>query len=101
MLDTAHVCPYLCDMGRTQTAQINIRSAFVRDRVSALVQRTGMTATQIVEDALRAYIPPVADQELSRLTRKGLLLVMTGGNRVTRKETEATIEAIRLGERDE
>jgi hypothetical protein len=88
-------------MARSQTAQINIRSAFVRDRVGALVQRTGMTATQIVEEALRAYVPPAADPEHGRLTRKGSLLVMTGGRRVTREETEAAIEATRLGERDE
>jgi hypothetical protein len=88
-------------MGRSETAQINIRSAFVRDRVSALVQRTGMTATQIVEDALRAYAPPVVDPPHSGLVQKGPLLVMTGGKRVTRAETDAAIEDARLGERDD
>ena len=87
-------------MARSETAQINIRSAFVRDRVSALVQRTGMTATQIVEEALRAYVPPVIDLPHGRLVRKGPILVMTGGKRVTRAETEEAIESVRLGERD-
>ena len=88
-------------MARSETAQINIRSTFVRDRVGALVQRTGMTATQIVEEALRAYVPPVADPTRGGLVRKGLLLVMPGGRRVTRAETQAAIMATRLGERDE
>ncbi len=92
---------YFLIMARTETAQINIRSTFVRNRVSALVQRTGMTATQIVEEALRAYVPPVVDAPHGRLVRKGPLLVMTGGKRVTRAETDAVIEAARLGERDE
>lgn len=88
-------------MARTETAQINIRSTFVRDRVSALARRTGMTATQIVEEALRAYAPPVVDPLHGRLIRKGPLLVMTGGKRVTRTESNAAIEAARLGEQDE
>ena len=87
-------------MARSETAQINIRSSFVRERVSALVQRTGMTATQIVEEALRAYVPPVTDPPHGRLVRKGPILVMTGGKRVTRAETEAAIASARLGERD-
>ncbi|QMW22520.1 hypothetical protein [Sandaracinobacteroides saxicola] len=86
-------------MARSQSAQINIRSAFVRDRVSSLVRRTGMTATQIVEEALRAYVPPVVEPAHGRLVRKGLLLVMTDGRRVSRAETDAAILAARLGER--
>lgn len=88
-------------MARSETAQINIRSTFVRDRVNALARRTGMTATQIVEEALRAYAPPVVDPPHGRLIRKGPLLVMTGGKRVTRNESNAAIEASRLGEQDE
>ena len=88
-------------MARAASAQINIRSTFVRDRVTLLVQRTGMTATQIVEEALRAYIPPVSEPSHGRLIRKGSILVMTGGKPVTRAETNAAIEAVRLGERDE
>ena len=87
-------------MARSETAQINIRSSFVRERVSALVQRTGMTATQIVEEALRAYAPPFTEPPHARLIRKGPILVMTGGKRVTRAETDAAIASARLGERD-
>ena len=88
-------------MPRSETAQINIRSTFVRDRVTALVQRTGMTATQVVEEALRAYAPPVAEPPHGRLVRKGPLLVMTGGKRVTHAETDAIIQEVRSGDPEE
>lgn len=43
-------------MSRT-ASQLNIRSDIARRRVSELVRETGKTATQVVEDALRAYRP--------------------------------------------
>jgi len=46
-------------MARRNTAQLNIRSAFVRERVRDVARRTGMSATEVVEDALRGYTPGV------------------------------------------
>ena len=38
-------------MGRAENIQLNVRSAFARDRVHALSKLTGMTASEVVEDA--------------------------------------------------
>jgi hypothetical protein len=81
--------------------QLNIRSAFARDRAAELARRTGMTTTQVVEEALRAYAPPApatndADETLPPgLVRKGRLLVLTGGPYLTADEWQAEIEAAR------
>jgi hypothetical protein len=57
-----------------QSAQLNIRSNFARQRVRELVEMTGMTATELVEDALRGYVPPIGVQPVGRLVeRSGLL----------------------------
>jgi hypothetical protein len=45
-------------MPRKSTAQINIRSNFVRARAAQLSAETGKSITQVVEDAVRAYRPP-------------------------------------------
>lgn len=83
-------------MARISVAQLNIRSQFARERATELARRTGMTATQVVEEALRAYSPPEtadADEALPPgLARKGLLLVFTGGGPITLEETNAAIE---------
>jgi len=68
-------------MPRAQSAQFNIRSAFVRKRVHELAKLTGMTATQVVEDALRGYVPPGQPVPVGRLVRKGPLLVIPAHGR--------------------
>jgi len=86
-------------MSRREAAQLNIRSTFARDRVREIAERTGMTATEIVEDALRGYVPPAQDPPPHGLIRKGPLLVHRGHGRIiTHEETEAAIEAARLRE---
>lgn len=91
-------------MARQNTQQFNIRSAFVRERVREIAERTGMTATAIIEEALRAYVPPArTDPELppervGRLVRKGRLLVLPatpGARPITSEEVIAAIEADR------
>ncbi len=85
-------------MARKATAQFNIRSHFVRERVQQLANQTGMTATQIVEEALRAYVPPLPDPPPG-LKRVGPILVLVGtGRTVTFEEAEAELHAVR--ERD-
>ncbi len=45
-------------MPRQKTAQLNIRSPYVRERVAEIAKQTGMTATEVIEDAIRGYVPP-------------------------------------------
>ena len=89
-------------MDARRTSQFNIRSAFVRRRAHELAAQTGMTATQIVEEALRAYAPPVADASLGALVRRGRLLVGSshGGVPVSQAQADAELDAIRGGARD-
>lgn len=45
-------------MARRSTAQLNVRSDKARERVAELVRETGLSAAQVVEDAVRTYRPP-------------------------------------------
>ena len=82
-------------MART-APQLNVRSPYARARVDALAKATGMTATQVVEEALRTYTPPVASPP-GALVRRGPLLVRPGGDPVTAAAADAAIEASRHG----
>ena len=62
-------------MGRAENIQLNVRSAFARDRVHALTKLTGMTASEVIEDALRGYVPPGIPANTGKLVRRGALLV--------------------------
>ncbi len=62
-------------MARAQTTQLNVRSSFARTRAHELAKLTGMTATQIVEDALRGYVPPTAPAAVGTLVQRGAILV--------------------------
>jgi hypothetical protein len=78
-------------------AQLNIRSAYARARAAVLADATGMTTTQIIEEALRAYTPPMGHAP-GKLVRRGALLVRPGGDRVTLDDANAALDASR--ERD-
>lgn len=85
-------------MSRTDHVQFNVRSAFARARAHELAKRTGMTATQIVEEALRAYVPPEA-VTTGRLIQRGAMLVMPRqGRKVSLAKANAALDAVR--ERD-
>ncbi len=76
-------------------SQLNVRSPYAKERAATLAKATGMTTTQIVEEALRAYTPPV-DAPVGRLVRKGRILVMTSrGRKITMEETNAVIDEVR------
>jgi hypothetical protein len=82
-------------MGRIDNSQFNIRSAFARKRARALAEESGMTVTQVVEEALRSYVPPPSDiKPVGRLVRRGRLLVMpaNGQRKFTLEEINAAIE---------
>ena len=88
-------------MARHQDTQLNVRSTFARERVAEIVKATGMTTTQVVEDALRAYVPPFANGTVGSLIRKGPLLVAPAkGRPITLAEANAELEAARDGDED-
>lgn len=83
-------------MPRTGVPQLNIRSRFARERVTALAHQTGMTATQVVEEALRAYVAPVDEAPSPGLVRKGPLWVIRGrGREISLEEANAALDAVR------
>lgn len=76
--------------------QLNIRSEFARARAQELAQRTGMTVTRVVEDALRHYSPPGEVQPVGALVRSGRLLIWPAtGRKITLEEANAALEAVR------
>ena len=79
--------------------QLNVRSAFAASRARDLAQLTGMTTTQVVEDALRAYTPPGAgDGSLVRRGRVWVIPAPDGPGTVTLQEANDALEAVRNGE---
>jgi hypothetical protein len=83
-------------MSRSNTARLNLRSAFVRTCVRELSRLTGMTATEIVEDALRGYVPPAAPAQTGRLLRRGQILVIPANGSVVRaEEANAALDLVR------
>jgi hypothetical protein len=86
-------------MSRADQVQFNVRSAFARARAQELAKQTGMTATQIVEEALRAYVPPVMTKPVGRLVQDGPLLVMPSqGRTISAAEADAALNAVREGD---
>ena len=86
-------------MSRADHVQFNVRSAFARVRAHELAKATGMTAAQVVEDALRGYIPPGSTAQAGELVRRGPILVKPArGRKIGEAEAEAALNAAR--ERD-
>ena len=86
-------------MPRAERVQLNIRSSFARKRAQEIARQTGMTTTEVVEEALRGYVPPAATARSGRLVRRGPVLVMpASGGKVSLKEANAALDAVR--ERD-
>ena len=83
-------------MSRTDHVQFNVRSAFSRSRARDLAKLTGMTVAQVVEDALRAYVPPGTAIKAGRLARRGLILVLpANGTGVSLVEADAALNGVR------
>lgn len=83
----------------SRAEQFNVRSAFARKRAHELAKLTGMTATQIVEDALRGYVPPARGAKVGKLVRHGPVLVRpAAGAAVSLEDANAALDAVR--ERD-
>jgi hypothetical protein len=80
-------------MSRSADTQLNVRSRFARDRASLLSKQTGMSATQVVEEALRSYVPQVHRDVPTKLVRKGTILVRpTDGKRISLVQANAVLE---------
>lgn len=83
-------------MPRADDVQLNIRSAYAWARVREIAGQTGMTATQVVEDALRGYVPAKEPGPVGALVRRGPVLVMPArGRRVTLDEADRALAAVR------
>lgn len=83
-------------MSRAENIQLNVRSAFARDRVHALTKLTGMTASEVVEDALRGYVPPGVPANTGKLVRRGALLVRpSSGKPVSLEQANEALELSR------
>ena len=78
-------------------AQLNGRSAFARARAHEIARRTGMTATEVIEDALRGYVPAAEPKQVGALVRRGSLLVLpaSGRRRVSLTEANEALDATR------
>lgn len=64
-----------------------------------LALETGMTTTQIVEEALRAYLPPTSGAIDARLVRSGAILIKPrDGAGIGLDEANAALDEVR-GER--
>lgn len=80
-------------MARAENIQLNVRSGYARDRVHALAKITGMTASQLVEDALRGYVPPGISANTGKLQRRGPLLVRPAtGKLVTLEQANEAVQ---------
>jgi hypothetical protein len=83
-------------MSRADPVQLNVRSAFARTRAHELAKLTGMTATQVVEDALRGYVPPGDGGRGGRLVQRAPILVRPAkGEKVSLAEADAALGAVR------
>lgn len=86
-------------MSRTERSQFNVRSTFARRRAHELAKLTGMTATQVVEDALRGYVPPAHVVKVRGMVQHGPILVLPAGDpKITLEAANAALDAAR--ERD-
>ncbi len=83
------------------TGQLSVRSPYARERALELARQTGMSTTEVVEAALRAYVPSAQASPVGDLVRRGPILVIAGrdGRVITLKETNQAIEAARNPDR--
>lgn len=82
-------------MGRVDNIQLNVRSAFARNRVQAIAKLTGMTASEVIEDALRGYVPPGIPANTGKLVRRGALLIRPSGGKVSLESANEALDRTR------
>jgi hypothetical protein len=83
-------------MPPSRHVQFNVRSAYARARAHELARLTGMTATQVVEEALRGFVPPGATPEPPGLVRRGPILVKPArGTKISQEHADAALSEVR------
>lgn len=83
-------------MAKAETTQLNIRSRFARQRAVRIARETGMTLTQVIEEALRAYQPTrKASGGGSLAMKSGILVRPKTGRTVSSGDVDAAFGAIR------
>ena len=83
-------------MARAGSTRLNIRSRFAHERATTLARETGLTTTQVIEEALRAFLPPSASEVNARLIRKGAILVKPASRlHISLAESEARLREVR------
>ena len=85
-------------MPRSSHVQLNVRSAYARARAHELARLTGMTATQVVEEALRGFVPAGADVGSQGLVRRGPILVKpAAAATISQAQADSALEEVREG----
>ena len=85
-------------MPRSSHVQLNVRSAYARARAHELARLTGMTATQVVEEALRGFVPSTTDSGSPGLVRRGPILVKPGPKAtISQERADAALAEVREG----
>ncbi len=85
-------------MPRSNPVQLNVRSAYARARAHELARLTGMTATQVVEEALRGFVPAGVTAEVAGLVRRGPILVKPAtAETISQSQADAALEEVREG----
>jgi hypothetical protein len=80
-------------MSRVDVPQLNVRSRFARDRAALLAQQTGMTSTEVVEEALRAYVPPMLRAVPTKfICKSGILVRPSEGVSISLEQANAVLE---------
>lgn len=85
---------------KQSTPQLSVRSGFARARAANLAKVTGMTITQVVEDALRAYQPASrAVRPGTLIEKRGVLVKPKRDAELTHLQVETELDSIRSGAR--
>ena len=89
-------------MDARRTSQFNVRSPYLRERVPELAAELGLTSTQLLEEAVRAFAVSRRREAPEGLKWKGRFLVgrTFDGRPVTLEETNAWIDLDRCSERE-
>jgi hypothetical protein len=83
-------------MPRANNTQLTIHSAFALAKAREIAEATGMSVTEVLEDALRSYMPSASRAVAARLVRRGpVWVVQVGGASVGLDDANFALEAER------
>jgi hypothetical protein len=88
-------------MPRANSVELNVRSAYARVRAHELALLTGLSATQVVEEALRGFVPAGTGSEPAGLVRRGPILVKpAAAATILQVQADEALEEVRDGGRE-